>query len=325
MRGGKLRAGLDLTPDEDRALRLMNSNVGAVRKSLRALEGSLIVRTVEAGENIDRFKHPTIRDAFGGDPNLMDIFLRGTRVEQLIDEITCGDVGLQGVKLVVPTDRLALVSDRLRELIGEPGGPKRLASFLSARCSVDFLRRFLEAEPAFLAALQPRAWMLWSEEAKFFGVLHEHDLLPETQRRRFVVAARHSALNTPEWRFMLQPKFRSIFRPSELRSLRAAVRRDLDAAHLKRETEWWKSRWEKDNDEDPGDYFWTWEQELEAFVREFEQNRMVHSRFIVARKKLDRMVEQLTRDWKKKDGDLEAASESEESPTQRSLFDDVDG
>ena len=37
------------------------------------------------------------------------------------------------------------------------------------------------------------------------------------------------------------------------------------------------------------------------------------------------MVEQLKQDWKKKDGDLEAASESEESPTQRSLFDDVDG
>lgn len=41
--------------------------------------------------------------------------------------ITCGDVGLQGVKLAVPADRFALVSDRLRELIGEPGGPKRLA------------------------------------------------------------------------------------------------------------------------------------------------------------------------------------------------------
>ena len=63
MRGGKLRAGLDLTSDEDRALRLMNSNVGAVRKSLRALEGSLIVRTVEAGENIYR-KSPAAMSAY---------------------------------------------------------------------------------------------------------------------------------------------------------------------------------------------------------------------------------------------------------------------
>ena len=36
------------------------------------------------------------------------------------------------------------------------------------------------------------------------------------------------------------------------------------------------------------------------------------------------MIEQLKQDWKKKEGDLEAASESEESVTTRSLFDDVD-
>jgi len=254
----------------------------------------------------------------------VDIFLRGTRVEPLLNEITCGDVGLEGVKLVVPPDRFGLVVSRLKELISEPGGPKRLASFLSARCSVDFLRCFLEAEPAFIDTLKLGAWMLWSEEAKLFGILHQHRLLPKTQRRRFVVAARNFALKTPEWRFMLRPDFRSIFRPSELRSLRAAVVRKLDSANLKRETQWWKSRWDQDNDEDPDGYFWLWEQELEALAREFEDNRRVHRRYVVARSQLERMVEKLKRDWKKKDGDLDAASESQESPTQRSLFDDVD-
>jgi hypothetical protein len=55
-----------LTGDENKALGIMNSSIGAVRKSLRALEGSLVVRELEGDETVYRFKHPTIRDAFGG-------------------------------------------------------------------------------------------------------------------------------------------------------------------------------------------------------------------------------------------------------------------
>lgn len=98
------------------SVHIRETSSGARRQGSGSLEGSLIMRSLEAGENVCRFKHPTIRDAFGGligdGPNLMDIFLRGTRVEQLISEITCGDVGLKGVKLVVPPDRFRLVTDR---------------------------------------------------------------------------------------------------------------------------------------------------------------------------------------------------------------------
>jgi len=328
MRGGILRAPLDLTPEEDNALKVMNSTVGSVRKSLRALEGSLVVRELEAGENVYRFKHPTIRDAFGGvisdDPNLMDVFLRGTRVEMLISEITCGDVGIEGVKLVVPPGRFMLVIERLRELNAEPGGSKRIASFLAARCSAEFLSHFVEAEPQFVPMLKPRPWLLWSEEAKLFGTLHRHNLLPEEERRRFVTLACESAIHTCEWRFMQRHGFRSMFRPSELRSLRATLRRHLTATRLSAKTDWWKAGWERSDEEDPGDYFWTWKQELDSFAREFRRNRGVHSRFIAARRKLDRLIELLGREEKKKEGNLDAASESEEAGSQRSLFDDVD-
>lgn len=118
MRGGKLRARLELSAEEDSALKLLNSPIGAVRKSLKSLEGSLLVKELEHGETVFRFKHPTVRDAFGGviadDANLMDIYLRGARPEMLVEEITCGDVGLRGVKLVVPSDRFAIVVDRQR-------------------------------------------------------------------------------------------------------------------------------------------------------------------------------------------------------------------
>ena len=53
-----------------------------------------------------RFKHPTIRDAFATlvaeDTELMDIYLAGAPIEKLFGEVSCGDVGIEGVKVIVP-------------------------------------------------------------------------------------------------------------------------------------------------------------------------------------------------------------------------------
>lgn len=231
MRGGRLRAPLDLSPEENKALNIMNSSVGAVRKALGALKGSLVVSEIEDGETVYRFKHPTIRDTYGAvvgdDPNLMDVFLYGTRAEMLIQEVTCGDVGLAGVRVIVPPDRFSLVIARLRELVSEPGGLKQIASFLASRCNVAFLNQFLKSEPEFLTLLKIESWIIWSKEAKLFSILHANGLLPENERLRFVNVARNSALLMPEWRFMRTEKYRLIFRSSELRSLRADIRRRM--------------------------------------------------------------------------------------------------
>jgi len=163
MKGGTLPAPLDFDDDEKRAIEVMNSNVGEVRKSLAHLEGSLMVREIEAGETVFRFKHPTVRDAYAGiisdDPNLIDIYLSGTRVEAIIEEVSCGDRKIEGVKLIVSPARFPLILERLRELKKDKVGKRQLASFLSSRCSIDFLRYFLQEEPDFLTSLNlSRGW-----------------------------------------------------------------------------------------------------------------------------------------------------------------------
>ena len=186
MAGGKLLAPLDLTSEESHAIQLMNADVGGVRKAIATLDGSLMVQEIEDGEIVYRFKHPTIRDAYGGvigdDPNLMDVYLRGARTASLVHEITCGDVGLEGGRLIVPESRFSLITKRLHELLSESGGKRQLAAFLASRCSPAFLRHFMQAEPDFLSSVNPttfpRPWLVNSQEVKLFATLHEHNLLP---------------------------------------------------------------------------------------------------------------------------------------------------
>jgi len=326
MKGGRIRARLELSHDESDALSLLNSSVGEVRKSIGALEGSLIVREVDGGETFYRFKHPTIRDAFGAfigeDPNLMDIYLRGTRPAMLLEEITCGDVGLEGVKLVVPPDRYRVVLDRLRELDSEPDSTKQIVSFLASRCTSAFVKVFLDEHAGFVKSISLRRWLVWSQEAKLFAFLHKHELLPEIERKRFVRFANRAVMQTPEWRFMSNAEIKAMFRSSELRSLRATVRKELSSTRLNEEAEAYEEGW-KESEDDPSDYFWGFKHELQAFKWEFYKNRTLRRRFATAESRLEKRIERLKKASKDKDGDLEATKEDNKISS-RSIFEDVD-
>ncbi|MGH8095537.1 MAG: hypothetical protein ACREIF_19065 [Chthoniobacterales bacterium] len=327
MRGGRIKAGLDLEPDEQQPFQLLNASLGQVRKSIYALEGSLLVKELDRGETYYKFKHPTIRDAYGAvvadDANLIDIFLRGARPQSLIDEVTCGDVGLEGVKLIVPPERFQLMVDKLSELRLEPGGPRALLSFLVTRCSRAFLQFFLHRNQSYLGALNFPYWFGWSQEAKFFALLSTHGLLPERQRQRFVRALDCIAGSRPQWPFAYNSELRNVLRPSELRALRARVRRRLTAKILTIETASWKAGWEGNRDEGPSEHFWPWKHQLDYLAHEFRRDRRVYKRFATAQRRLDTLVQQLEKEQAKKEGDLSAASATELTAN-RSVFEDVD-
>ena len=96
-------------PEEADALSNLGGDKAAVVAALSALEESLLICVSEGGRAWWRFKHPTIRDAFADivarNRELMDIYLKGAPLLRMLSEITCGDVGIDGAKLVVPPDR----------------------------------------------------------------------------------------------------------------------------------------------------------------------------------------------------------------------------
>ncbi len=117
MRAGVLPSPLKLTKDEQRAMTLVGGTLAGVRKALTSLDGSLLVKTYESGKHTWRYKHPTIRDSFASlvseDLELMDIYLAGSPVQTMFSEITCGQVAIEGAKVIVPVDRFDTVMNRL--------------------------------------------------------------------------------------------------------------------------------------------------------------------------------------------------------------------
>ena len=146
--GGRLPIPI---PEEDkntlRTIATMDSTIGAVKASLNALNNALIRSIREDGREYWCFQHPTIRDAFaslvGSNPELIDIYLAGTSAEKLMEEVTCGDLSLEGVKIIVPPGKYSIVLDMLKKTKRNPDRfLDPVSAFLARRCRGDFIEKY---------------------------------------------------------------------------------------------------------------------------------------------------------------------------------------
>ena len=58
---------------------------------------------------------------WGPPPELIDIYLAGVPTERLLDEVTCGDMNIEGVKIVVSRERFPAVLEKLKMTKRNPG------------------------------------------------------------------------------------------------------------------------------------------------------------------------------------------------------------
>ena len=179
-------------PDDEKTLQTiatMQSSIGAVKASLNALNNALIRRHKDNGREYWCFQHPTIRDAFGSlvaaNPELIDIYLAGTPTEKLMNEVTCGDVSLEGVKIIVPPEKYWVVLEKLKEAgrnhtsYFDPVTP-----FLAHKCSSDFLEKyFTECESMELLPSQIRYIESSDKASKMLTRLHIDGRLPDEIRQ----------------------------------------------------------------------------------------------------------------------------------------------
>jgi hypothetical protein len=163
MRNGLLESPIELQETERNALERLGSNLGECTIALEVLNGSMINHTYQESTSYWRFRHPTIADAYSAiitrNPELLGIYIHGTPVDKLLENITCGDVGIEGA-VVVPKSLFELVLSRL----DEPWPPnsyktphlanwhkqRRVDEFLTRRCARDFLSLYLTIHPYIL-------------------------------------------------------------------------------------------------------------------------------------------------------------------------------
>lgn len=228
MRGGHLHSPIKLDPQEKEALELLGVRLPDARQAITTLESSLLARVRREGETFWVYKHPTIGDAFArvisSNPELLDMYIKWTKIDQLLSEVTCGDVGIEGVSVIIPPSRFSMIMSRLPEADNQ----RRLLWFLSSRCSRDFLELYINANPAIKNELVKGYFYVGGNpKVDLLIRLSEFELLPERWRLKFLDTLSTLALDVPDVEFLTNPSIRNMFSESEIQNLLSEIRDQL--------------------------------------------------------------------------------------------------
>lgn len=328
MRGGQLSSPISMTKEEQTALERMGDVSAGVGNALNALNGSLVLQILQNGAYSWRFKHPTVREALasviGDDLELMDIYLAGAPMDRLFGEVTCGDVGIQGAKVIIPSDRYGLLLSRLDKFDFNKSEDKReLHHFLAYRCNREFLGQFIAKYPGFISDLRVGSYLYAVSDVNVIVRLHEFGLLPEDKRVQVVSAIRELAVSTPD-AGLLREDIRALHTPAEFEATLEDVKLNL-LPNLADTIANWRDNFYH-NEEDPESYF----EPLTSALKDFQEELTVYTeatrQIQAALADIKETVMDLMAETPEKpdDDDDYSGGSSGSGDDSRSIFDDVD-
>jgi hypothetical protein len=151
--------------------------------------------------------------------------------------VTCGDVGIEHA-VIVPNALFTLVLARLREFpkskayksgsLASWGSKWALNGFLARRCSIEFLKLYIEDTPGLLDRISEPGLMLSAmSEVDLVVRLHTLGLLPEQYRKRFIDTVTKYAADGDDLAAMSKKSIRSVFGDTEFDELKRRVRSEL--------------------------------------------------------------------------------------------------
>jgi hypothetical protein len=276
MRNGFLDSPFDLAPTERSAVERIGSDLGSCIKALESMEGSLVRYTKSSPQAVWTFKHPTIGDAFASlllkSPELLGIYVKGAPIEDLMTQVTCGHLQIQGA-VVLPATLFAVVANRLRQFSDSSkkySATSAVYSFLTHRCSKDFLLSFIDLFPEFLESTGNPGLMLDSSPSANLAIrLANQGLLPEANRIAFVETVTSYAKEGIDLSSLYRPALRAVFTPTEEAELKKQIRYEL-LPNLNEVRKGLQA--DHDSDVDPADHMHYFQQGLEAIAKEFAGN-----------------------------------------------------
>lgn len=328
IRGGALPSPLSITPEEDHAIARLGGTVGNAMKGLESLNGSLLLNSKKEGNYYWHFKHPTIRDAFASivasSQDLMDIYLTGAPLDKLFSEISCGDVGVQGVSVIVPSSQYNIIIEKIKLLDTTKWFNKlSLYRFLSYRCDKLFLRKYMDEFPYFISKLSVTSSVYANSDVDVLLRLHEFHLLPEENRINAISSIKNLAIIIPDSGF-LRKHIRALMSSDEiadiLRSVQCSLLPNLDDTITS-----WKNDYNRE--EEPEAYFDELKSALDDYKTEFEEDADSCKQINEAIKTIEQVIEDLKSEYTPIDDENIWNKRGTNSPTpsdNRSIFDDVD-
>jgi len=335
MRKDSLESPVTLVGSEPQALEMLGSTLGECVAALAALNGSLVTHLQAGDEHVWRFKHPTIGDAYAASltfsPDMLGIFLSGSSTENLISQVTCGNVGVEKA-VIVPKSLFPAMRSRLIEFTSsesykvqwrsEWGARRALYRFLANRCSKEFLALYLELDPDIVKRVSmPGRSLSLVAEVDLAVRLHGFGLLPEASRKEFVETVSNYAIEGDDMHALEDAGICSVFTNSEFDQLVESVRTELlpKLADVRL-----KLQSSHDPDVPPGEHMQDMLESLSTLLKQFEEDE--NAATVIAREA------DLANDWiaeteppepKVSPRTLGTVEHSEKKHGTRSIFDDI--
>ena len=337
MRNDRLESPIDLQESEEQALQRLDSNLGGCVAALEALNGSLVQHLHASGDSFWRFKHPTIGDAYSAilaaSPELLGIYVHGSTTDRLIDQVTCGDVGIENA-VIIPKTLFPLMLRRLSEssvstaykdaFLARWAARRGVLGFLTRRCSREFLALYVERNPEILdRVVKPGLMLNAVPEVELATRLHEFGLLAEDRRQEFISTVSEYALKGQDLYALGDTGIRGVFRDREFEEFLTRVHTEL----LPRLDDV-RSDWESNCDSDQ-----SVDEQMQPLLDSFEVLKKLfvddEAAIGVVEREVGRAVEWIA-DHRSEELDVEPRRRFgdvrplDEFHTARSIFDDID-
>lgn len=202
------------------------TSIAAVSQALEQLDGAFVAKREESGQLYWGFFHPTFADAvssiLSGRPDLVDLYLRGARIETLLAEAICQGAASVKDAVVIPTSGTEILVSRLLETPNEKDLNERLFQFLNRRVPRMVVERVLSLAPELLSREgAPSPWTGIGRHAEI--VLRSKafalGLLDEEQRRSMCAALEDAALTYLDVSFLSNEELLAAFGPHDLMRL----------------------------------------------------------------------------------------------------------
>ena len=321
-----------IQPDE-RGLELMErlgASLGGVTQALGALDGSLVSLITRDAVQGWAFAHPTMSDAYAAllrNPELLHLLIDGFSIDALVNQTTCGDVGIENA-LVIPPQLWPAVMDRLHEPYSGKDAWRhrsRRETYLTRQCVAEFQIAYLERFPDILQSLGEPGLMLDADpQNDFVAALHRSGALPENVREQFAARLINYCVEGIDAGVLWLRDLRSLLTAEEEGVLRQRLRSEV-FEHPHRAVHDFLSPY--DGRDDPEYFSAPLEDFADALEREFPgdgQAARASERIRTMRGEwLAEQSEPLDEDDRPDDSYRAGASSFVSSSTERSVFDDL--
>jgi hypothetical protein len=285
-----------------------------------------------------RFKHPTIGDAYARiiakSPEQLEIYLQGTDIEKVMDQVTCGNVGLEKAIIITKAmfpfilERILLFKESevyKTGYLSRWGAKRKIYTFLSRRSSKDFLNLYISKNPEiFEQILKPSMSFYYSAEIDLVIKLHELNLLPENCRKEFVDYIAYFTISGDDFYLLKNEDLQKVFTTMELEDLKQKILTDLlpNIQDVRRRRECEFREQNSDTAEDHmEDFFDKMDTLLEEFQGEEPIIKKIEEEVMYAK---NWVSEHLFDADKMPERVLDTTDENTTIVTSRSIFDDID-